>query len=94
MNSEVLCEDEYQAAVNRTATSYDTVAKELLLLHTEVMAAVLLEHVILFKRALVEQHLNALTGCIFSFVVLLLDGFFTTSEASLFALLDKLLDFL
>ena len=92
MNGEVLCEDEHQTAVDGTGTCYDTVAEELLLLHTEIMAAMLLEHVVLFERTFVEQHLNALTGCVLSAFVLLLNSFLTTTETGLFALLDELFD--
>ena len=93
MNGKVLCEDEYQTTVDRTRTGYDTIAQELLLLHTEVMAAMLLKHIIFLERTLVEQHLNALASCIFTTFVLFLNGFLTTTETSLFALLDELLDF-
>ena len=92
MNGEVLREDEHQTAVDGTASGYDAVAEELLLLHTEVMTAVLLEHVVLLERTLVEQHLDALTGCVLATVVLLLNRFLTTTETGLFALLDELLD--
>ena len=71
---------------------YDTVARELLLLHTEVMATMLLEHVVFLERTFVEQHLHALAGCIFATFVLLLNSFLSTTETSLFALLDELLD--
>ena len=93
MYGEVLCEDEYQTTVDGTGTGNHTVAQELLLLHAEVMATVLLEHVVLFEGTLVQQHLDALAGSIFALVVLLLYGFLTTTETSLFALLDELLDF-
>ena len=92
MNGEVLCEDEYQTTVDSTATGYYTITKELLLLHTEVMAAMLLKHVILFERTFVEQHLDTLTGCVLATLVLFLNGFLTTTETCLLALLDELLD--
>ena len=92
MYGEVLCEDEYQTTFDSTRTCYDAVAQELFLLHTEVVATVFLEHVILFERAFVEQHLNALAGCVFTLFVLLLYGFLATTETSLFALLDELFD--
>ena len=93
MNGEVLCKDEYQTSVNGTTTCNDTVAKELFLLHAEVMTAMLLEHVILFEGTFVKQHLYTFTGCILSFVVLLLYSFLTTTETSLLTLLDELFDF-
>ena len=94
MNGEVLCKNKDQTTINRTRTSNNTVTQELLLLHTEVMAAVLLEHIILFERTFIEQHVNALASGVFAFVVLLLYGFLATTETSLFALLDELFDFL
>ena len=92
MYGEVLCKDEYQTSVNRTRTGYHTVAQELLLLHAEVVATMLFEHVVLFERTFIKQHLNTFACSIFTFVVLLLYGFFTTTETSLFALLDKFLN--
>ena len=92
MYSKVLCEDEYQTTVDRTRTGYDTIAQELLLLHTEVMAAMLLKHIVLFERTLVEQHVNTLTSGILTTVVLFLNSFLTTTETGLFALLDELFD--
>ena len=94
MYGEVLCEDEYQTAVDGTASGYHTVAQELFLLHAEVVATVLLKHVVLLEGSLVQQHLNALTGCVLALVVLLLYCFLTTTETGLFALLDELFDFL
>ena len=93
MNGEVLCEDEDETTVDRTTTCYDTVAKELLLLHAEVMATVLLEHVVLFERTFVEQHVDTLAGSVFATFMLFLNCFFTTTETSLLTLLDQLLDF-
>ena len=93
MNGEVLCKDEHQTTVDGTATGYHTIARELLFLHTEVVATVLLEHVVLLERTLVEEHFNTLTSSIFATVVLLLYSFFTATKTCLFALLDELLDF-
>ena len=93
MYSEILCEDEYQTTVNSTATCYNTITEELFLFHAEVMTTMFLEHVILFERALIKQHLDTLTCSILSFVVLLLYCFLTTTETSLFTLLDELFDF-
>ena len=93
MYGEVLCEDEYKTTIDCTRTSYNTVAEELLLLHTEVMAAMLLKHVVLLERTFVEQHIDALTGCVLTTIVLFLNSFLTSTETGLFALLDELLDF-
>jgi hypothetical protein len=53
-----------------------------------------LEHIVLFERAFVEQHVNALASGVFALFVLFLYGFLATTETSLFALLDELFDFL
>ena len=93
MYRKVLCEDEDQTAIDSTATGYDAVTGELLLLHTEVVATMLLEHVVLFERAWVEQHVDTFACSVLAALVLLLYGFLTTTETGLFALLDELLDF-
>jgi hypothetical protein len=55
-HGEVLREDEDHAAVDRAVADHHAVAGDLLLLaHAEIDAAVLLEHVPLFKGAVVEQ---------------------------------------
>ena len=92
MNSEVLSEDKYQTTVDSTRTGYHTIAKEVLLLHAEVMATMFLEHIILFEGTFVEQHFNTLAGCVLSALVLFLNCFFATTETGLFALLDELLN--
>ena len=93
MDGEILSEDEHQTSVDGSTAGYHAVARELLLLHSEIVTAVLLEHIIFFKRTFVKQHLNAFAGGILAAVMLLLNGFLTTTETSLFALLDKLLNF-
>ena len=93
MNGEILGKYENQTAINCTTTCYYTIAKELFLLHAEIVATVLLEHVVFLERTFIEEHLYALAGCVFTTLVLFLNRFFTTTETSLFALLDELLDF-
>ncbi len=58
----VLGEDIDQTAVDRAAPSDDAVAGDALILHPEVVAAMLHEHVGLFERALVQQDADAFAG--------------------------------
>ena len=67
---------------------------ELLLLHAEVVATVLLEHVVLLERTFVEQHVNALAGSVLTAVVLFLYGFLTAAHPGHLAVLNQLFDFL
>jgi len=62
-NGEVLAEDEHQTAIDHAVAGDDTVAGNLVVLHAEIRTAVLDKHVPFFESALVQQHLQALTGC-------------------------------
>ena len=57
--SEVLAENEHQAAIDHAVAGNHAVARDLVVLHAEVGAAVLDKHVPLFKCALVQQQLEA-----------------------------------
>ncbi len=57
---EILGEDIDDAAIDRAPAGDDAVARDLRLLHAEIGAAVLDEHVELLERALVEQKLDPL----------------------------------
>ena len=94
MYGEVLCEDENQTAVDGAAASHHTVARELLFLHAEVVAAVLLEHIIFLERSFVEQHVDTLAGSVFAALVLLLNGFLAAAQTGFLAVLNQFLDFL
>ena len=59
-HSKVLCEDVNQAAVDSSKAGNEAVSCGPLLLHTKIHAAVADEFVELFKRALVEQQMDAL----------------------------------
>ena len=65
----------------------------MLLVHTEVCATVLLEHIILFERTLVYKHFDTFTRCVFATCVLLLNGLLATTKTSLLALCDQFFDF-
>jgi len=61
-HGEVLGEDVDDLAVDRAPAGDDAVAGHLLVLHAEVGAAVLDEHVELLERALVQQQVDPLAG--------------------------------
>ena len=61
-HGEVLAEDEDQPAVDRAVAGDHAVARDLLLLHAEIGAAMLDEHVPFLEGAGVEQQLDALAG--------------------------------
>ncbi len=73
-HGEVLAEDEDQPAVDGAVAGDDAVAGDLLLVHAEVRAAVLDEHVPFLEAALVEQQLDALAGGELALGVLRLDA--------------------
>ena len=59
-HGEVLGEDEDRAAVDRAPAGDHAVAGDLGLLHAEIGAAVLDEHVEFLERVVIEQQLDAL----------------------------------
>ena len=89
-----MCENVNETAVDGTRTTHDTVTIKVLLLHTEVVATVELEHIHFFERPFVEQQINAFARCSFALGMLFLDGFFATAEACLLATLNEVFDFL
>ena len=84
-----MCEDVDEASVDGAAAGHDAVAEDLLLFLSEVCAAVLYEHVHLFEAAFVEQHVDALTGGVFTALVLLSDGLFAATQAGFLTLGDE-----
>ena len=90
VHGEVLCADIDKSAVDSGRTNDHSVAKELLLLHAEVVAAMELEHIVFLERTFVDEHLYTLTCGVFSTLMLLVDGLLSTSQTSLFALGYKL----
>ena len=59
-HGEILAEHEDQPAVDRAVAGDDAVARDLLLVHAEIVAAVLDEHVPFLEGAGVEQQLDPL----------------------------------
>ncbi len=90
-HGEVLAEDEDQAAVDHAVARDHAVAGDLVVLHAEVGAAVLDEHVPFFEGALVEQHLQALARAELALGVLRLDALGAAAQARTGALVFKLL---
>ena len=64
----------------------------MLLLHTEVVATVLYEHVHFLETAWIQQQGDTFACCQFAFLVLLGNGLLTTADASLLAEFHQLLD--
>ena len=92
-DGEVLREDEHQAAVDGAVAGDDAVAGNLLgLIHAEIDAAMLLEHVPFFEGVRVEQQLDAFAGGQLALVVLAVDALLATAEAGHFALFFQLAD--
>src|SRR5947209_5968069 len=59
-DGKILGKDKDRAAVDRTPAGHDAVARNFHLLHAEIIAAMLDEHVELFEGSMVEQELDAL----------------------------------
>ncbi len=91
-HGEVLAEDEDEAAVDRAVAGDDAVARDLLLRHAEVGAAVLDEHVPLLEGAGVEQEVDALARGQLAAGVLRLDALLAAAEPCLRPLLFELAD--
>jgi hypothetical protein len=90
-HGEVLAEHEHQAAVDHAVAGHHAVAGDLVVLHAEVGAAVLDEHVPLFEGAFVEQHLEALARGQLALGVLRVDALLAAAQAGRGALLLQLL---
>ncbi len=89
---EVLAEDEHQPAVDRAVAGDDAVARDLLVGHAEVRAAVLDEHVPFLEGARVEQQLDALARGELALRVLRVDALLAAAQARRGALVVELLD--
>ena len=73
--------------------NHNTVTRRLFgLVHTEVDATVLLEHIPFFKGTRIEQQLDALARGQLAFGVLAVDALLATAEAGQFTLFFQLAD--
>lgn len=61
-NGKVLGEDVDLPAIDRAPAGDDAIAGDLLLGHAEIDGAVGDVHVVFFKRALIQEHVDALAG--------------------------------
>ena len=80
---EVLTEDEDQFAVDGAVAGDHTVARDPLLGHAELVAAVLDEHVPLFERVLVEQDFQPLAGGQLALAMLRVDAALAAAQTGL-----------
>ena len=80
-DGEVLGEDENGAAVDRAPAGHHAVAGDLRLLHAEIGAAVLDEHVEFLERAVIEQKVDALARGELALGVLRRNALLSAAEA-------------
>ena len=85
-HGEILAEGEDEAAIDQAVAGDHAVARDLLLLHAEIVAAVLDEHVPLLEGAGIEQQLQPLARGELALLVLLLDALLAAALARRFAL--------
>src|SRR5699024_1610662 len=76
-------EDHHRASIDRPVAGDDTVARDALLVHAEVDAAVIDEHVPLFEGVFVQQHRQALARRQLPLGMLRIDAPLTAAEARL-----------
>ena len=79
-DGEVLREDEYQPAFDAAIAGDEAVAKDDLVFHAEVGAAVRNQLIGLFKGAFIEQEIDALTGRHLALFVLASTALFTAAR--------------
>ena len=91
-DGEILGEDIDETAADGAATGHHAVTVDVLLLHAEVGAAVMHEHVEFFEAAFVKEKGDALTGGELAFLVLRVDAFLTAAEFRFGPALDQFLD--
>ena len=90
-NGEVLAVDEHQAAVDHSVAGDHPVAWNLVVLHAEVGASVLDEHVPLFEGAFIKQQLQSFTRGELALFVLGFDTLEASSQAGCLALFLELI---
>ena len=78
---EILRKNEDQPPVDGAVAGYHPVAGDDLTFHPEISAAVLLEHIPLFKGTAIDEQFNPLARRQLGFAVLAVDAFLTTTEA-------------
>ncbi len=91
-NGEVLTEHIDLPAIDRAPTGNDAIARDFLLLHAEVGAAMRDIHIKLLERSLVEQHFQSFAGSELAFAVLGINTFLPAAKACFRATCFKLLE--
>ncbi len=87
-NGKILGEDKNRAAIDSTPAGNDAIAGNLgLLVHAEIRAAMLHEHVEFLERAVIEQKFDPLTRCQLAALVLGIDPRLSATKTSLRAAL-------
>ena len=93
-NREVLGEHIDQTAVNRAAAGHDAVTVVVLLVHAEMGAAVLYEHIIFFETAFVQKQGDAFPRCELAFLMLGFHAFLSAAQPGFGPPVDQFLDVL
>ena len=92
-HGEVLREDKDQTAIDGAVTNHNTVPRGFFhLIHAEIDAAVLLEHVPFLEGVRVEQQLDTFAGGQLALLVLTVDTLLAAAEAGQFTLFFQLAD--
>ena len=89
-DSEVLAVDEHQPAVDRAVAGHHAVARNLLVRHAEVVAAMLDEHVPFFEALRIKQEIEAFARRQLALGVLGVDALLSAAEPRGRALLLEL----
>ena len=93
-DGEILCKDIDEPAVDRAAAGHHAVSVGMALVHAEVRAAVMDEHVVFFETAFVEKEGQTLARRKFSLFMLRSDALFAAAETGFCPTLNEFGDIL
>ncbi len=79
-NRKILRKDVDETSLHFPVTGHDPIAPELLIFHSEIMAAMGDKPVQLHKRSWIEEKIDSFSGSQFSVFMLFVDSFLTTPE--------------
>ena len=82
-----------QPTIDHPLAGDHTIARDFLFFHSEIGALMLNEHVIFFKRALIEQDLDTLARGEFALFMLALDTVCTSAKPRLFSFCLQCFDY-
>ena len=88
-HGEVLSEEENQTAVDGSVTSDNTITRVVLLLHTEMGAAVSLQLIVFAEGTLIDEQLNSFASAQLASLVLRFNTLLTSTDNSLVASFSK-----